>query len=74
VREFEKTNPLEASSLPNMNPKNVVAITTLEDMQGSTGVNNGNMSDAIDLRSLNRGETLAGFDHRQFDFEDPLQK
>jgi len=56
--------------------RNVVAITTLEDTVGVTGMNNGvgGFPDAIDLRTLQRGDTMTGFDNRQFDFEDPLMK
>lgn len=62
--------------------KGVAALTTLEDANNAmfnagTGVITGlggQATDSVDLRSLTRGETMAGFDNRPFDFDDPLMK
>jgi hypothetical protein len=69
-----RENNLIESLNGGMNGTKNIAVTTLEDTVGITGMTGNNLTDAIDLRSLNRGDTMAGFDNRQFDFDDPLLK
>lgn len=46
-------------------------LTTLEDNNAPINGILAMSNDTFDIRNLGRGETMAGFDNRPFDFDDP---
>lgn len=66
IRALDK----EPASSSRGGPSGGGMIPTLED----NSIPPPNISEGLDARSLGRGETLAGFDNRPFEFEDALMK